>query len=153
MRPRNTQERQKLILAIASKEQTATELADEFGYTIEELRKFTEENIKAIKRAHEKLEEAARESALSSVVTPQELSDLWISNKTDRLNRYQAVADKLYQDVMNDDADATTLRELRSYMLAAANELGQLLHRGSGESGDGDKLQVEFKGVDPSVFE
>ena len=153
MQPRNTSERQQLILAIASKEQTAIELATEFGYTIAELREFTEENIKAIQRAHEKLEEAERESALSSVVTPQALSDLWISNKTERLNRYQAVADKLYKVTMNDGADATTLRELRFYMLAAANELGQLLHRGSGESGDGDRLQVEFKGVDPSVFE
>ena len=143
-------ERQKLIIAIASKERTAQELAADFGHTVAELQEFTSKNIKAIKRAHDVLE---HESASIDVVTPESLSELWISNKTERLTRYQKIADRLYQDAMKFSPDATVLRELRFYMLAAANELGQLLHRGSGESGDGDKLQVEFKGVDPSVFE
>lgn len=145
-------DRQELIHAIASREGTAEELAERYGYSIEFLRGFTTRNMKAIKLASEVLEETEEEEPALDVVTPATLAELWISNKTARLTRYQNIADRLYKFAMSASPDATTLRELRFYMLAAANELGQLLHRGSGESADGDKLQVEFLGVDPDSF-
>lgn len=147
----NSSERQALILAIASREETAEELAERFGHSVKELQTFTERNLAAIQVASEALEEDPDRAPID-VVTPASLAELWISNKTDRLTRYQNVADRLYEYTMSGSPDATVLRELRFYMLAAANELGQLLHRGSGESAEGDRLQVEFTGVDPDVF-
>ena len=43
---------------------------------------------------------------------------------------------------------ATAVRELRAYMTAAASELGQLLNRGAGDSGQGEYLSVDIQGVD-----
>jgi hypothetical protein len=142
-------ERQELIHAIASREGTAEELAEQYGRSVGFLRRFTENNLRAIELASEGLAEATTPIDL---VTPATLAELWISNKTDRLTRYQNIADRLYTIAMERGPDSTVLRELRFYMLAAANELGQLLHRGSGDSADGDKLQVEFLGVDPDSF-
>jgi DNA-directed RNA polymerase sigma subunit (sigma70/sigma32) len=143
-------ERQELIQAIANREGTAQELADRFDWSVAFLEEFTKKHIKAIRLAAE-LGEA--EDTPLGVVTPQSLGELWISNKTDRLTRYQNIADKLYEYAMDHAPDATVLREFRFYLMAVANELGQLLHRGSGESVDGDKLQVEFTGINPRVFE
>lgn len=146
------EERQELIHAIASKEETAEELAERFGYSVAELRAFTKRNMKAIKLASEALEEDISSSEPIDVVTPQSLSEMWISNKTDRLKRYEMIANRLFEYAISKNPDATVLREFRFYLMAVANELGQLLHRGSGESADGDKLQVEFLGVDPNAF-
>lgn len=44
--------------------------------------------------------------------------------------------------------DSTILRELRSYMLLAANELGQLQHRGSGAGGDDTTATYDLPGID-----
>src|SRR5262245_17195361 len=143
-------ERQELIYAIASREGTAEELATRYGHSVAELEAFTKQNLKAIKLAHEALD---REEP-RDVVTPAELEALWITQKSARIGAYEAIATKLYQSIMrNNGPDAVELREFRFYLTAVANELGQLLHRGSGEQPDGDRLQVEFVGVDPNSFE
>lgn len=153
-------ERQELVIAIASREGTARELAERFGYTTKELRAFVDENKKAILYARislEDQEEEATEEDLAAlergdVVTPAQLDELWISKKIARLTRYETIANKLYADAMTSSPDSTVLRELRAYMNAAAQELGQLLHRGAGDSGTGDKLTVHMVGVDPDSF-
>lgn len=143
-------ERQELIYAIASREGTAEELADRFNYTVTELETFTKKHLKAIKLAADALD---REEP-RDVVTPAELEALWITQKSARIGAYEAIATKLYENIMTTSTvDATELREFRFYLTAVANELGQLLHRGSGEQPDGDRLQVEFVGVDPTSFE
>lgn len=86
-------------------------------------------------------------------VTPQQLADLWITSKFERLKRMQQVAEvteKLigYGTQLAPAELATAIREYRSYMMLAANELGQLLHRGAGDSGEGDSLNVSIQGVD-----
>lgn len=156
----STAERQELVTAIASREGTARELAERFGYTTTELRAFVNENKKAIALARiaiEDQEEEATEEDLAAlergeVVTPGQLDELWISKKIARLTRYEAIANRLYAHAMTSGPDSTVLRELRAYLVAAAQELGQLLHRGSGDSGTGDKLTVHMVGVDPDSF-
>lgn len=151
-------DRQRLIIAIASKEWTASELALQFGHTIEDLRTFTSNNIEAIELAHEELLDKAEDNALSNVdpqdsaeVTPTQLDDLWITKKFERLWRYQRIADALFDMACSGDSVAT--REVRSYMRAAADELGQLLHRGAGESGENDYLSVDIQGVDMGALQ
>lgn len=133
-----------LINAIATKEGTAQELADRYGYSIKTLRSFVEANKDAIIIAREEFE---RQSTSDTEPTPLDLDRLWIANKTRRVERLQAVAELLYEDCMRGGMDAAALREFRSYCAAVANELGQLLHRGSGDSGS-DTLNVNFDGVD-----
>lgn len=144
--------RQELIVAIAAREGTARELSKRFDIPITELRAFSKANAKAIRIAAEALEDEDTYEP-PDIVTPSTLGDLWIADKSARLKRYELIADRLFSQIMaHPSADATELRELRFYMTAAANELGQLLHRGAGEQSDGDKLQVEFLGVDPNSF-
>jgi hypothetical protein len=80
------------------------------------------------------------------------LDELWITNKFERLKRLQDLAELQFQDAAHGDlvgADlSTALREFRSYLALAANELGQLLHRGSGESGTHEMLNVNIEGID-----
>jgi len=135
---------QLLINAIATREGTTKQLAGWYGLTIPELQSFVEENKALLVRVRE---EAKASEEDTNAVTPSQLSDLWIGKKVERLSRYQVVADKLYEAAKDGTTDATVLRELRFYMVAAANELGQLLHRGSGESGI-DSLSVDMQGVD-----
>jgi hypothetical protein len=137
-------DRNQLIIAIATREGNARELATRFGTTVAELREFTEE--------HRSLIESVAESAQGSdddsgEPTPSDLQGLWISSKTERLKRYQKVASDLYNEIKAGSRDAATLREFRFYMQAVANELGQLLHRGAGESGS-DSLSVDMQGVE-----
>jgi hypothetical protein len=135
-----------LMNAIALREGTAKQIATWYDTTVDELRAFVKENKPELERIREELTQEDIEEPTN--VTPAKLDDLWISKKSDRLQRYQNIADKLYEDAMASGvADSTVLRELRSYMLAAANELGQLLHRGSGESGT-DSLSVDIMGID-----
>lgn len=131
-----------LINAIANREGTARELAHRYGTTVDELRAFTSKHRQEIEEAKQESEEWSDE------VTPLQLDQMWISNKHARLQRYQDIANELYAQAMQGSTDSTVLRELRSYMLAAANELGQLLHRGSGDGNTGDTLSVDFNGVD-----
>lgn len=146
------EERTELIADIASRQYTAKTLGYMYELSTESLRSFTHDNLPAIERERERIDRGETDAQRSDVVTPTELAELWISNKFARLKRYESVADQLYGDIIKNNLSgaeiSTALRELRSYMLAAANELGQLLHRGSGESGDGDMLGVDIQGVD-----
>lgn len=135
-------DRLELINAIALREGTIKQLRAWYGMSTKELRAFLEEYKEEIIQTRWKLEEREAESEDPAF----ELSDLWISNKLERLARYQSIADKLYIQASEGGTDATTLRELRFYMTAAANELGQLLHRGSGET-TSDSLSVDIQGV------
>lgn len=140
-----TDERTGLLIDIASRAAGANVLAKQYGCTVDELKQFVSDNAVALAGMRERMER--EETERPDVVTPTQLDELWIANKFERLARYQAIADRLYAEAEVSN-DATVLRELRSFMLAAANELGQLLHRGSGESGTGDTLSVDIQGVD-----
>jgi hypothetical protein len=142
--------RTQLITAIASRTQTAKELAQVFQLAPSYLRAFVDANREAIEAEARRL--ADPEPQPADTLTPQNLEDLWITNKFERLKRLQAVADETYKAI-EQGSDSTAelavvVREFRSYLMLAANELGQLLHRGSGESGTGDSLSVEINGVD-----
>lgn len=149
-------ERQALIVAIAGREGTTEQLCEWYGYTPKQLRAFVKDNKESLTIARlaiqtqEELE--GEEGQPLELVTPEQLSDLWITKKIERLTRLQLVADKLFEMAQDGSSDSTVLRELRAYMNAAAQELGQLLHRGSGESGTGDMLTVNIPGVDPESF-
>jgi len=141
-----------LINAIANREGTAKQIALWYGYTVHELREFVSAHEDAISLARQAFQTHEREKESLEVVTPMQLDDLWIANKFARLKRYEIVADYLFESIVAGALDAVVLRELRSYLTAAANELGQLLHRGSGDSGTGEVLSVEFEGIDPENF-
>lgn len=144
-------ERQALIRAIARREGNAETLSARFGYPTKELRAFVAEN---------RAEIAGYAAALADVEPevdgtepdPTALDELWITNKTERITRYQVLADKLYAEIATGKYDgaelAMAVREFRSYLTVVANELGQLLHRGAGDAGTGDSLAVSFTGVD-----
>lgn len=134
-----------MIRAIARREGTATELAKRFNVSTHNLRAFTTANLEAIT-------EVATPAPAADTVSPTQLDELWITNKFERLKRLQDVADETY-NAIKDGSDSTAelavvIREFRSYLMLAANELGQLLHRGSGDSGTDDSLSVEITGVD-----
>lgn len=128
------------------REGTAKEIAEWYGVTVAELREWV--------RGHTEVLEAYEEPSEvpSSEPDPTELADLWITNKFERLKRLQRLADVQYRECVDGRLVgtelATGLREFRSYLALAANELGQLLHRGSGEAAEGETLQVEIPGVD-----
>lgn len=141
---------QSLMNAIALRQGKPSELAKQYKTTVDALRAFVVEHHDELTIIREEYEASQGES--TGDLTPAQLSDLWITNKFDRLQRYQAVADQLYNEVTGPNhivgsEYATALRELRSYMQSVANELGQLLHRGSGES-DSDSLSVDIQGID-----
>lgn len=140
-----------LINAIAGREGNARAIAKRFGKTVAELRAFVEENREALELAREAIEASSQEDMRT--VPPASLAELWISRKLDRLHRYEKIADYLYEDIMSGSTDPAVLREFRSYCNAAAQELGQLLHRGSGENGDGQRASYEFPGVDMGRLE
>lgn len=145
-------DRVQLINDVASRAGTADEIAKWYATTVDELRVFVEANRGDIERTRELIESSKSDDLTNPDVTPRELDELWISKKAERLTRYELVANRLYGRIMGEGLEgtdlATALREFRSYLVAAANELGQLLHRGSGESADGDVLSVDFPGVD-----
>lgn len=142
-------ERAQLVHDIVTREGTAREIAEWYGATVDELREFTRVNMPEIQRLRESMD--GEEGGFTSP-TPKELDDLWISKKPARLTRYEMIANSLYEQALSGKLAgtdyATVLRELRSYMVATANELGQLLHRGSGDNADGDVLAVDFQGID-----
>lgn len=130
-----------MIAAIARREGTARQLAERFGISTDELRAF-------VKKHNSEIENFLNSSGDQlDTITPTQLDELWISNKFERLRRLQDIADALYESAL-DDLDAVTLREFRAYTQLVANELGQLLHRGSGDAGTGDSLSVEISGID-----
>jgi hypothetical protein len=144
-------DRQSLINAIANREGTARELAKWYGISTAELRAFLEQNREAVEMARTALDVAQEDSSNDLDVSPRDLAELWITNKGERLNRYEIVADYLLKEIMRQrlsGADlSTALREFRSYAIAAANELGQLLHRGAGEGAGGDTMSVDIQGI------
>ncbi len=144
-----------LINDIATRAGTIADLTKWYGLTKAELKTFLDQNKEAIEEARD-THEGKEEQLTNPEPDPKQLDDLWITNKFERLKRYQEMADVLYADAINGSlggADlATTVREFRSYAQLAANELGQLLHRGSGDAGTGDSLSIDFVGVDPETL-
>jgi len=145
-------DRAALVQDIAGRVAPAGILAKRYGATVAELKGFVADNLTEIQQAQEALDNP--ETPLIDVVTPAQLADLWIANKFDRLVRLQRVADIAHDAIvfsnkdMSSSEQATMIREFRSYMLQAANELGQLLHRGAGDTGETDRLSVDMQGVD-----
>jgi hypothetical protein len=116
------------------------------------IRLVAEEAAWEAENAPEPVEEPEPDDTPDDVVLPADLDTLWISKKSERLKRYQMIADALYTNCIFQDqrglTDATTLRELRSFMRYAAEELGQLLHRGSGEMSEDSTVNYTLPGVD-----
>lgn len=148
----NKAERQSLINAIALRQGTARELANHYGMPVSELRQFAMDNHLAIKAAHQRLTAPEDPKQAAATLTPTQLEDLWITNKFERLKRLQTVAETTERMIndggMSPAEAAMAVREFRSYLMLAANELGQLLHRGAGDSGTGDTLSFDIAGVD-----
>lgn len=135
-----------LIEDVALRRGTGAELAAKYEVSIEDLKEWAAENKLLLKLAARKFREETRK--LNDTVSPKQLNDLWIGKKFDRLLKYQIIADELFEMIMEGSTDPTVLREFRSFCLAAANELGQLLHRGAGESSDGAVVRYNFGNVD-----
>ena len=138
------EETAQLIASIATREGTAKQIAKWYGVTIAELRRWVAEHRDELEAYSEPSES---EPERRTEPDPQELSDLWITNKFERLKRLERVADACLDEIENGGVDQALLRELRSYMALPANELGQLLHRGSGESSENALLEVDMVGV------
>ena len=140
-------ERQELLGDIASRQYTGKTLAKMYACTTADLRKFTEMYKEDLERLVSKTPEQTPKPK-SNEPDPTQLDELWVSQKFERLKRIQRIADDLYQQLIFDINDAVALREFRAYMVSAANELGQLMHRGSGDAGSGDVLSVDIPGID-----
>jgi hypothetical protein len=142
-------DRQILINAIANREGNARELAERFNTTVSDLKVFVTDNKPAIEAAQKRLGGEAEQRP--EELTPTQLDELWIGKKFERLRRLQEVAEAQYNSIQQGNllpAEMTTaVREFRSYLALAANELGQLLHRGAGEAAEGDTLGVDIQGV------
>ncbi len=140
-----------LVHAIAKRDKTARQLAEDFAVSVEWLREFAETNLSAIKAERERIDNPPEDKA--GDISPEQLDSLWITNKFERLKRLQEVAESVYDEIINsrralNPAEySTVVREFRSYLMLASNELGQLMHRGSGDAGQGDTLAVEINGV------
>ena len=151
------QRRAILIEDIASREYTAKELEDKYGLDRDALLDFRDTHIEEITLVRKRLDEDAAIAAelgdrdipiweLLRQLSDVELSSLWIIKKSQRLLRYQTIVDLLFT---TRDHDATTLREIRSYLSNAAEELGQLPNRGSATDGEDTKASYTIIGVDP----
>lgn len=150
-------DREMLLDALARRAGTGAELAKQYGCSVVALRAFVQANhAELTDRRAEALSEAqdGPQEALDTV-TPTQLDDLWLSKKFERLKRYQEVANFLYKDMttghgLSGSDLSTAAREFRSYAMLAANELGQLLNRGAGDTGDGDSLAIDVGGINIS---
>jgi hypothetical protein len=147
MDPLSSVDRLLLVNALAFKERTITQLCTEYAASRDEIIAFGNANREQIEKLRKQEQAVALEKA-SDEPTPTQLSELWITNKFERIKRLQDVADKLYVSINDLGADAVTVREFRSYLLLVANELGQLLHRGAGDSAEADTLRVDISGID-----
>lgn len=137
-----------LINAIATREGNAQQIALQYNKPIPWLRQFVKDNREELERVRELWERQSEEEQASFDVSPAQLTDLWITHKAARLARYQRIAELMFDELLANPGDSTMLREFRSYLAAVANELGQLLHRGSGEAGMGDTVSYDIQGVD-----
>ncbi len=139
-----------LIKDIANRAGTVAELCVWYGMSRRQLEAFLDANREAIEEeASGGVEEPAE---TSTEPTPTQLEDLWITNKFERLKRLQDIADMAIDYMRTEGADQAMMREARSMMMLASNELGQLLHRGSGDSAGTDTLNVVFDGIDTEVL-
>jgi small-conductance mechanosensitive channel len=138
-----------LIKDIANRAGTVAELCSWYGMSRAQLERFLEDNREAIEEEANGGAEPAQES---TEPTPTQLEDLWITNKFERLKRLQDIADMAIEYMKTEGADQAMMREARSMMMLASNELGQLLHRGSGDSAGTDTLNVVFDGIDTEVL-
>lgn len=142
-------DRRALINAIALREGTAKELANRFKRSVAWLKEFAARNHGEIELVAQRGSQGTEEA---TEPTPTQLDELWITKKFERLRRLQDLAEEQYRDVATGNLEgaelSTALREFRSYLALAANELGQLLHRGSGDSSSSDILSVDIQGVD-----
>lgn len=149
----NDEERAELIHTIAMREHTASQIATIFNTSAEDLRTFVSEHRQMIEAEARRIADGNGSVKATGEPTPADLASLWITNKTERLERLQVIADEIYDGIRNGTfvggAElAMAVREFRSYLTTAANELGQLMHRGSGDAGTGDTLSVNIEGVD-----
>jgi hypothetical protein len=139
-----------LLQDLASRAGTASQIASWYSMTADELRAFVDKHRAQLEAMRTKAE--APEPALPAEPTPVELDAMWITNKAARIARMQQAAELLYRDIKAEKFEgaelATAYREFRSYLAHVANELGQLLHRGSGDAGTGDSLAIEIDGID-----
>lgn len=140
--------RHALLNAIVSREYTGRQLAKQFGLPLSWLKQFVDDNKEELEERRLALEQRSTEDGEPG---PEELDEYWITKKLERTERYQEVADMLRDSIVTGKLTgtdmATALREYRSYMLAVANEYGQLLHRGAGDAGEGDTMAIEIGGV------
>lgn len=142
-----------LIKDIATRAGTAQEIASWYGLTADELRGFVDANRPRLERTRARMTEPEEQA---SEPLPADLDELWISSKSERIKRAQECADILYVAIKKNAFEgaelATALREFRSYCVWVSNELGQLLHRGSGDGGTGDSLSIEIEGIDMNTL-
>lgn len=140
-----------LCVEIASRAYTAVELSARWGIALPGLKAFVEAHRPRLEAIREKLDKG-EPPELDETVTPAQLDALWITKKAERLKRYQALAERLYEEAMHgglSGADlSTNVREFRSYLALTSNELGQLMHRGSGEASDDTTVSYSITGVD-----
>jgi hypothetical protein len=145
--------RAELIHDIASRAFTTKRLVKRWDVTAEDLRAFLSAHRPMVEAEARRIADASASVKATGEPTPSDLAELWITNKTERLERLQVIADEIYDGIRNGTfvggAElAMAVREFRSYLTTAANELGQLMHRGSGDAGTGDTLNVNIEGVD-----
>ena len=144
----STADRITLLNAIASREGTASQISKWYGIPVPDLKAFVKANKDELERIREELlANEADETTDPGTVSVADLDKMWITQKPARIARLQHIAELLFEEAKRDPTDSTILRELRSYLQLVANELGQLLHRGAGDSGS-DALNVEIFGVD-----
>ena len=148
------EEERALIWDLATRAGTAVEIAAWYGATSDELRVFVEAHRPQLEAARKRAE--APPDTAPDIVTPAQLEELWISNKAERIRRYQELADILYKAIKAGKYDgaelAMAVREYRSYCTTVANELGQLMHRGAGDAGTGDSLDISIDGIDMNTL-
>lgn len=145
--------RAELIHEIAARARTTKELAIAYDTTAEDLKAFVAANRPMVEAEARRIANAGPSRNSVGEPTPADLAELWITNKTERIARLQTIADEIYDGIRDGTfvggAElAMAVREFRSYLTTVANELGQLMHRGSGDAGTGDTLSVNIEGVD-----
>lgn len=149
----NPEDEQALIKDIATRAGTAAEICLWYDCTPDELRVYVDAHRPQLEKARERAEAPPE---VNAEPTPADLSELWISNKNERVKRAQECADILYREIQNGSYEgaelATALREFRSYCVWVSNELGQLMHRGAGDAGTGDSMLIEIDGVDMNTM-
>ena len=126
-----------LIRDLALGELTGQELSVKYKCQVPELRAFVEEN-------REELEQVRHELAQYALMADE--NGLWVTSKVERLKRYQQVLEILLPAAST--LDAMVIREIRSYLNDVADELGQLLNRGTGENDGSVKTNYQINGVD-----